>query len=227
MFKVYNLFTEEEADNLVKLLNQTKAWKEGKARTKELTGTIKKNLEIDRGHPISLEVSKIITKKLLATEDFKHRVFPAKMCKYKFNNYKSGGTYNRHTDAAFMGDTRTDLASTMFLTDPDSYRGGELCIEQPDGTIIKHKGKKGDCVVYNCGAPHWVSPVTKGKRISGITWIQSTIEDERKRDLIALLRTIELELESKTNYKSKKCPYRKWMTDLCKLDNSLTKMWSK
>ncbi len=142
-----------------------------------------------------------------------------------FNKYTGGGTYNKHTDAPFMHETRTDLACTMFLTDPDSYEGGELCIEQPNGAIIKHKGKKGDCIIYDCGAPHWVTPVTKGERICGIAWIQSNVRDPRKREVLHDMYTMCNEMEPLVDYKDEECKYRKWFVYLGKTHGNLMRFW--
>src|SRR5690606_5742409 len=45
----------------------------------------------------------------------------------RFSLYAGGGEYRIHTDAAYMGRTRTDVALTLFLT--DDFEGGELCID--------------------------------------------------------------------------------------------------
>jgi PKHD-type hydroxylase len=65
----------------------------------------------------------------------------------------------------------------VFLT--DGYEGGELCIGG-----VEVKGKAGMCVVYDCGLPHYVKPVTSGDRISAITWMQSYIPDPQERSIL-------------------------------------------
>jgi PKHD-type hydroxylase len=46
------------------------------------------------------------------------------------------------------------------------------------------KLKKGDAVLYPSGYLHEVKKITKGVRICAVTWIQSGIRDEQKRDII-------------------------------------------
>jgi PKHD-type hydroxylase len=49
--------------------------------------------------------------------------------------------------------------------------------------------------VYSATSVHWVAPVTKGVRLVALTWIQSTVPDERLRailtDLSIAVRTAE------------------------------------
>ena len=225
MFKTYELLTKDESDNLVTQLNSLDGWEEGKARTKELTGTVKQNLEISRNHPISKEASNMLSKRLYAVNEFQINHAPSKMLSVKFNKYTLNGTYQRHTDSSLMGDVRTDMACTIFLTDPDSYVGGELCIEMVDGEIIKHKGKQGHCVIYPCGRPHWVTPVTEGTRISGITWIQSYLRDPEHRQILAQIRKLNAEIELDVIHEDSDCKNRKIVTDIAAIDGALMRMW--
>ena len=81
---------------------------------------------------------------------------------------------------------RTDLAWTLFLSDPDSYDGGELVIESHEGeTPVKLPA--GALVVYDCGALHRVAPVTRGERLACVGWIQSRVRDSRQRELLFTL----------------------------------------
>ena len=43
-------------------------------------------------------------------------------------------------------------------------------------------------MIYDCGDPHEVLPVTRGERICVITWIQSRIRDAHKRQLVSKMR---------------------------------------
>lgn len=226
MFKTYTILTFDEADRIVEQLETLDVWEEGKARTKDLTGTVKQNLEIDRNNSISQSFNKFISQKLHEHADFHKDNMPHKVFGIKFNKYVHNGTYHRHTDASSMHDVRTDLAVTIFLTDPESYDGGELCIEQTDGSIIKHKGQKGDCVVYRCGRPHWVAPVTKGNRICGITWIQSFLRDVHQRNIISSLRKTITTIEKNVEHSNQDCRYRNWMTNLAAIDGELMRMWT-
>ena len=82
-----------------------------------------------------------------------------------------------------MGSTRTDLSCTVFLSDPNSYEGGELVV---NGEAVK--GRAGEAIVYDCGSIHEVAEVTEGERICAVTWIQSRIRDMSKRKLVSEYR---------------------------------------
>jgi PKHD-type hydroxylase len=74
-----------------------------------------------------------------------------------FNRYDPGMTYGRHVDNPLMGAGRlgTDLSVTVFLSDLDSYDGGELCIES-DLDVPRVRLPAGDAVIYPSGlVPGW------------------------------------------------------------------------
>ncbi|MGC5393943.1 2OG-Fe(II) oxygenase, partial [Escherichia coli] len=60
---------------------------------------------------------------------------------------------------------RTDLSVTLFLSDPASYSGGELLIEDRYGTQSV-KLPAGDAVLYPASSLHRVTPVTQGVRLA-------------------------------------------------------------
>jgi PKHD-type hydroxylase len=104
------------------------------------------------------------------------------------SRYGVGDEYATHVDDALMGEPplRTDLAWTLFLSEPDTYDGGELTIDAPAGeTPVKLPA--GALVVYDCGALHRVAPVTRGERLAAVGWIQSRVRDARHRELLFTL----------------------------------------
>jgi PKHD-type hydroxylase len=78
---------------------------------------------------------------------------------------------------------RTDLSSTLFLTDPADYDGGELVVAD---TFGQHSVKlpAGDLILYPSSSLHRVNPVTRGARISSFFWTQSMVADARHRELL-------------------------------------------
>jgi PKHD-type hydroxylase len=113
---------------------------------------------------------------------------PARLGEALLSAYRPGETYGPHVDDALMGEPplRTDLAWTLFLSEPDSYDGGELVIESHEGeTPVKLPA--GALVVYDCGALHRVAEVTRGERLACVGWIQSRVRDGRQRGLLFTL----------------------------------------
>ena len=71
---------------------------------------------------------------------------PKTLSRILVSRYRDGMAYGPHIDDALMGGRRADLSFTLFLSDPDSYDGGELVMDGPDGeTEIKLAA--GDAVV--------------------------------------------------------------------------------
>ena len=180
---IYQILSPEDAGKMLATV-ATMDWDVGKARTKELTGTVKQNMEI-------LPQNNKDAKKLLmavADQIMRHRqvslnCIPYKLHPPKFNKYVEGSEYKPHTDAPWMAETRTDLSCTLWLSEPDSYEGGVLSMGGQE-----FKGKPGQALFYNCDKIHSVSPVTKGERICVITWVQSRIRDPIKRKMISDFR---------------------------------------
>jgi PKHD-type hydroxylase len=62
---------------------------------------------------------------------------------------------------------RTDISSTLFLSDPDEYEGGELVVEDSYGAHrVKHAA--GDLVLYPGTSHHHVTPVTARHTTGGV-----------------------------------------------------------
>lgn len=67
-----------------------------------------------------------------------HKVFiaaarPKRLVHLLISRYDPGMTYGTHVDDALMGGVRTDLSFTLFLSDPATYEGGVLVIEDTYG----------------------------------------------------------------------------------------------
>jgi PKHD-type hydroxylase len=106
-----------------------------------------------------------------------------------FNCYEGGGHYGNHVDNAIQRDAnrptkvRTDVSVTVFISQPDEYDGGELIIEDTYGA---HDVKlpAGDAILYPSTSLHRVEPVTRGRRLAAVTWVQSMIRDDWQRAML-------------------------------------------
>ena len=102
------------------------------------------------------------------------------------SRYTEGMNYGNHIDDPFIPGNpplRTDLAMTLFLTEPDSYEGGELVAESTFGKR-SFKLPAGSMVVYPTTTLHEVTPVTRGTRLCAIAWGQSMLRDPAQREMI-------------------------------------------
>lgn len=79
---------------------------------------------------------------------------------------------------------RTDVSSTLFLSAPEDYDGGELLIEDTYG-LHSVKLPAGDMVVYPSTSLHRVAAVTRGARVASFFWTQSLIRSDSQRTLFS------------------------------------------
>jgi PKHD-type hydroxylase len=86
-------------------------------------------------------------------------------------------------DDAIMGGLRTDLSFTLFLSDPATYEGGALEIED-NFAPREVRLAAGDLVLYPSTTLHRVTPVTRGERLAVVGWVQSLIRLEAQREVL-------------------------------------------
>lgn len=164
-------------------------WRDGAGTAGTRSVTVKQNLQLQRQDPLAQEFGNAILRKLGQHPEFVSASLAEKIWPPVFNLYQDGGHYGTHTDAALMRlpeadmTIRSDLSATLFLSDPETYDGGELLIEEQFGAQAV-KLAAGDMVLYPSSSLHQVAPVTRGQRICAITWIQSAVADTSARALL-------------------------------------------
>jgi len=109
------------------------------------------------------------------------------------SRYEPGMNYGSHVDDALMGDMRTDVSFTLFLSDPATYDGGALVIETSGGED-EVKLPAGSLVAYPSTTLHRVEPVTRGMRLAAVGWARSFIRDAAQRELLFDLDTARQQL---------------------------------
>lgn len=113
-------------------------------------------------------------------------IFDATLMNYQtdpiFSRYTEGAFYDTHVDTWKMGDIRTDYSVTIFISNPEDYDGGELCIDI-GSEELKYKLQPGQAIVYPTGIKHRVNKVTRGTRDVCVFWIESAVSDERIRNI--------------------------------------------
>ncbi|MDD2664716.1 MAG: Fe2+-dependent dioxygenase [Dechloromonas sp.] len=164
-------------------------WQDGLHTAGTLARSVKRNLQLEDGSPLAVELGNRILRRLGETPAFISAALLLRIYPPKFNRYADGGTYGVHVDSALMQvpgtqvTVRSDLSATLFLAGPDEYDGGELQIEGPFG-IQSVKLEAGDMVLYPSSSLHRVSPVTRGARVASFFWIQSMVQGEPERTLL-------------------------------------------
>lgn len=118
---------------------------------------------------------------------FHHSAFPRRAFPPMFSRYTPGMQYGEHVDNAILltpQQMRTDVAVTLFLSDPASYDGGELMINTGNEERAV-KLPAGSLVAYPPYFLHRVAPVTRGVRLAAITWVESLVRSPEQRQLLA------------------------------------------
>ncbi|MBH0113407.1 Fe2+-dependent dioxygenase [Novosphingobium sp. YJ-S2-02] len=185
---IENLLSADEVAQINRQLEQAN-WVDGAQSAGSRSIAVKQNLQVDRDCAVGAQLSNLILRRLGETPQFVSASLAEKIWPPVFNRYAHGGHYGTHVDSALMRDNargltlRSDLSATVFLTDPESYEGGELLIENEFGA----QGVKlaaGDMVLYPSSSLHQVTPVTAGERTCAILWLQSAVADAAERAML-------------------------------------------
>ena len=163
-------------------------WTDGRQTVGVQGAQVKRNLQVDADDPARAELSALIETAVRRHPLFFAAALPLRILTPRFNCYQQGGTYGMHVDGAVMQvdahtHLRSDLSCTVFLSDPDTYQGGELVIRDTYG---EHDVKlaAGDAILYPAGSLHQVTPVTQGQRLASFFWVQSMVRDPQQRSLL-------------------------------------------
>ncbi len=167
----------------------TAEWVAGLATAGALARSAKQNQQLADNAEPAISLGRHLLQRLDGHPLFVSAALPSKIYPPKFNRYVDAGHYDTHVDSALMripgSDTmmRTDLAATVFLSEPDDYDGGELEIEGAFG-VQSVKLDAGDMVLYSASSLHRVTPVTRGARLAAFFWIESVVADDTERLLL-------------------------------------------
>ncbi|HEY6528977.1 MAG TPA: Fe2+-dependent dioxygenase [Cellvibrionaceae bacterium] len=165
------------------------AWVDGKASAGSQGAKVKTNRQLAVDDPVARQLGERILHALYSHPMYVAAALPLRIVPPMFNCYSGGGQYGNHVDGAVRLvpgmnlSLRTDVSSTLFLTEPDEYEGGELEITDTYG-IHSVKLPAGDLVIYPSSSVHQVLPVTRGERICSFFWAQSMVRSDAQRSLL-------------------------------------------
>ncbi|HLU77537.1 MAG TPA: Fe2+-dependent dioxygenase [Burkholderiales bacterium] len=169
-------------------------WVDGRATAGHQGAKVKKNRQLPESSAAARQLGDLVLAALERNPLFISAVLPARVYPPLFNRYEGGETFGNHIDNAVRlipgtgQKIRTDVSSTLFLSEPEEYEGGELLIEDTYGTHTV-KLPAGAMVVYPGTSLHRVNPVTRGVRLAAFFWTQSMIRDDGQRTLLFDLDT--------------------------------------
>jgi len=186
LVRIQQVLTREEVAHCRRAL-EAASWADGRTTAGEQSAKAKFNLQVPENTPVSRELGDLILRALGRNPLFTSAALPLRVYPPMFNRYDTGMKFNAHVDNAIRHvpgtggfRMRADVSSTLFLTDPDAYDGGELVVEDTYGTHAV-KLPAGDMVVYPATSLHRVNAITRGSRWSSFFWTQSMVKDDGKR----------------------------------------------
>jgi PKHD-type hydroxylase len=198
-FQILPILQPAQVDQILDRLSRH-PFVDGKVTAQGIARAVKNNQQADRTSGPLTELDEMVRSAFYASSTFQAFTLPKRVRLPIFNRYEAGMNYGAHVDGAIFNDNgqllRADLAVTLFLSSPDSYDGGELVIESLHGEE-EIKLEAGEAVVYSANSVHRVAPVTKGIRFAAVTWVQTTVQDERMRSILFDLFLAMQQIESK------------------------------
>ncbi len=144
------------------------AWVDGRATAGHQGMPVKRNQQIAEDSNVAHELGDIVLAALERNPLFISAALPNRVYPPMFNRYGENMQFGNHVDGAvrLIPGTgikfRTDISATLFLTEPDSYDGGELMVEDTYGTHAV-KLNAGDMILYPASSVHQVTPITRGR----------------------------------------------------------------
>lgn len=158
---------------------------------------VKKNQQVDINSDSHARLGDVVREAFMRSPMLQAATLPFALTQALFNRYEGGMEYGAHVDAPIMGGVgtavRTDVAITVFLSDPGSYDGGELMMNT-SGMEYAFKLDAGAAIAYPANTLHHVTPVTRGARYAAIIWVQSQVRDAAKREVLWDLNNVKGQL---------------------------------
>jgi PKHD-type hydroxylase len=164
-------------------------WTDGNVTSGPQAALAKRNRQLPEDSAAAKQAGDIVVEALGRSSLFMAAALPAKVWPPLFNRYSGGEQFGMHVDNAVrlkrggLERLRSDLSATLFLSDPDTYEGGELTVEDTYGAHSV-KLSAGDVILYPASSLHHVTAVTSGERLASFFWVQSMVRDDARRRVL-------------------------------------------
>ncbi|MFP2933522.1 Fe2+-dependent dioxygenase [Pyxidicoccus sp. 3LG] len=188
MVHIPSVLTAEQVAHCRAVMERA-SWTDGRVTSGYQSAQVKKNLQLPDDGPAARELGDLVLKGLERSALFVSAALPQRVFPPLFNRYEPGMTFGSHVDSAIRPISgtpvrlRTDVSATLFLSEPDSYDGGELVVEDTYGSHAV-KLAAGDLILYPASSLHHVTPVTRGVRLASFFWVQSMVRDVSRRAML-------------------------------------------
>jgi len=188
LLQIPGILTKEEVAGCRAIIDACD-WVDGNVTSGPQAARAKKNRQLPENLPGAIKAGAIILDALGRNPLFFAAALPLRIWPPMFNRYSEGEGFGFHVDNAVrlkLGSDarlRSDLSATLFLSEMDSYEGGELIVEDTYG---EHEVKlgAGDLILYPASSLHRVTPIKSGTRVASFFWIQSMVRDDARRTLL-------------------------------------------
>ena len=201
---------------------ETADYIDGKLSAGKEARVVKNNEELSQQSPLHQQLNQIVMGALVQNETYQTAALPLKLATAFYARYTAGMSYGFHVDDPVMGPMtgryRSDISTTVFLSDKSEYEGGELIIKTEFGEQ-SIKLNAGDAVIYPSSSLHKVMEVTRGARVVAVTWAQSMVKSNEQRELLFDLATARNQLISDN-------PQSDETARVSKSYSNLLRMWS-
>lgn len=165
-------------------------WVDGRVTAGTQSAVVKNNRQLQEDSPQAQQARHLVSVALARNPQFVTGALPKTVYPPLFNRYGGeSNAFGNHIDnavrthAATGKHMRTDISCTLFLSDPESYDGGELVVQDTYGEQ-RVKLQAGDLVMYPGTSVHRVEPVTRGERVACFFWIESMVRLDAQRRLL-------------------------------------------
>ena len=203
LLRIPNTLTSDELAQVRQLILSA-SWSDGRITAGSQSGAVKNNLQLPEDSPAAQQARHIVSVALARNPMFVTGALPKTVYPPLFNRYgNEANTFGDHianavrTHAATARHVRTDISCTLFLSDPATYDGGELVVQDTYGEQ-RIKFDAGDLVMYPGTSVHRVDPVTRGERLASFFWIESMVRQDAQRRLLFDMDMAILALRQKT-----------------------------
>ena len=189
LLKVPEVLTPAELQHTQTLL-ATAPWSDGRASAGSQAVLVKNNEQLPHQCDAARALRALVLDALDRQLTFFSACLPKRVLAPQFNRYRgSSNHYGDHVDSAirYQPDSgqkvRTDMSCTLFLSEPDTYDGGELVIQgMPEAQRFKLPA--GHLLLYPATRVHQVTPVTRGERLACFFWVESMVRSDAQRELL-------------------------------------------
>lgn len=188
--KIQNVLNSDQLSAIHQLL-ELGHFEDGKLTAGWHAKGVKQNRQWHAKDSLQEELDIALSQALVKQPLFTSLTYPKYMAPFMVSQSGDGGHYGIHVDDALLGAehiSRSDISCTVFLSDPDTYDGGELCIEH-QGVELSFKLDAGAAIIYPSTTLHQVKPVTRGVRTVAVSWIESYVRDAAAREILYDLDT--------------------------------------